>query len=462
MIPELDARLHPEAERRRGDVLQRLFASAMVGRLFARPWLDPVCIWGMEWLLPASRAWAAAGIANGAPEKFAAELGLARPPLGISRRLNRTMKLRAAAEEAFQIWMQAGFASGGDLQAAEARRRAKSQEYFIHRFAYALLARRHGIAAARLTIPAPEEVLAEFQPFFADPDQLFRLPAELPAVTRSASVDRGDVIEYWIKFASPSARDTAWAHVYEAKDRRDGQMPTLIFGHGFAMETEMLRSDGRGYSGLASRGLRIVLPDAPGHNRRAVPGRYGGESFIAAPPVSGLNNLKQAAQELGIIIDWCRAQGPGRVCLGGISLGALTAQVAACRMGTWPNSAKPDALMLLTTTDRVSSLTVDSAIAAAAGLDKAAGIKGWRPEDFAPLARIADATGAAPLDPANIVLLLGTRDNVTPIAGGRRLAEGWRIPPENLFIRDQGHFSAALGLGADPAPLNRAITILTR
>src|SRR6185369_2269070 len=124
-----------------------------------------------------------------------------------------------------------------------------------------------------------------------------------------------------------------------------------IFGHGLAMETEMLRSDGRAFVGLAERGLRVVLPDAPGHNRRAVPGRYGGESFIAAPPSSGLYSLQQAAQELGVIIDWCRAQGPGKVCLGGISLGALTAQVAACRMGAWPASAKPDALLLLTTTD---------------------------------------------------------------------------------------------------------------
>jgi hypothetical protein len=38
----------------------------------------------------------------------------------------------------------------------------------------------------------------------------------------------------------------------------------------------------------------------------------------------------------------------------------------------------------------------------------------------------------------------------------------WRIPPENLFERDQGHFSAAIGLGVDPAPYARMFEILSR
>ena len=52
--------------------------------------------------------------------------------------------------------------------------------------------------------------------------------------------------------------------------------------------------------------------------------------------------------------------------------------------------------------------------------------------------------------------------NVTPFAGGRSLAQMWRIPPENLFERDQGHFSAAIGLGVDPAPYARMFEILSK
>ena len=462
LSPKPNERSNSSAPQRGGDPLQRLLASAAVGGMLARPWIDPLCLWGLKQLLPASRAWAAASVSDGSPETYAAELGLARPPLGVKSRLARTVELRGIAEDACKKWIRAGFNGQGDLRATEATRRGTAQDYLGQRVAYTLFARRHKVGAAKLIIPTPAEALAEFQPFFADPDRLFQLPAELPQIERSVTIDRGDIVEYWIRFQSPSAGDTAWAHVYEAKHRLDGKLPTLIFGHGLAMETEMLRSDGRGYIGLAEQGLRVVLPDAPGHNRRAEPGRYGGESFIAAPPSSSLHNLQQVAQELGVIIDWCRAQGPGRICLGGISLGALTAQVAACRMGSWPTSAKPDSLLLLTTTDRVSTLAFDSAIAVAAELDKAAVAKGWRAADFEPLARIADATETAPIDPQNIVLLIGARDNVTPFAGGRRLADLWRIPAQNLFVRDQGHFSAALGLGSDPAPIRRAIEVLTR
>jgi hypothetical protein len=42
------------------------------------------------------------------------------------------------------------------------------------------------------------------------------------------------------------------------------------------------------------------------------------------------------------------------------------------------------------------------------------------------------------------------------------LAERWRVPPENLFVRDRGHFSAAIGLGVDPAPYARMFHILSR
>ena len=49
---------------------------------------------------------------------------------------------------------------------------------------------------------------------------------------------------------------------------------------------------------------------------------------------------------------------------------------------------------------------------------------------------------------------------MTPYDGGQRLAKNWRIPTENLYVRDQGHFSAAIGLESDPAPYLRTIALL--
>jgi len=430
-------------------------------KLIARPWVDPVCLWGLKRIFPASRAWAAAGISNGDPDRFAAELDLGRVPPGIGKRLKKTADLKRTSDDTFGRWRDTVFGGTGDVWAAEDQRRNAAQAWFGHRFAYLLLARRRGLPAVRLDVPTPAAVMDEFAETILDPDPYFGLPDRLPEVERSRAVANGNVIEYWLRFPSPGGdNDTVYAHVYEPKQKPGGDLPTLIFGHGLAIETEMMKGDLRGYGSVAERGVRVILPDGPGHNRRVADGLYGGESFIMAPPSSGLRHLAQAAKEFGIIAAWARGNGSRHVAFSGMSLGALTSQVAAGRTGKWPAEARPDSLMLLTTTDKVSSLALDSALAVIAGLDVAAQAQGWRPTSFVPLAPIVDAAPTPPVDPERIVLLIGERDTVTPIDGGRRLATKWRVPEKNLFRRDQGHFSAAFGLSVDPSPFRRITEIL--
>jgi hypothetical protein len=64
------------------------------------------------------------------------------------------------------------------------------------------------------------------------------------------------------------------------------------------------------------------------------------------------------------------------------------------------------------------------------------------------------------LDPARIVALLGTEDEILPYASGKELIAAWNLPPENLFVAPLGHFSAALGLYRNPAPLARLAAVL--
>jgi pimeloyl-ACP methyl ester carboxylesterase len=429
-------------------------------KLVARPWVDPVCLWGLKRIFPASRAWAAAGISQGDPDRFADELDCGRVP-GMAKRLKKTVELKRKSDTAFARWNDTVFGGNGDAAAAEDYRRSTAQNWFSHRFTYLMFARRHGLPAVQLDVPTPQEVMVEFAGSIADPDPFFSLPDRLPEVERSREVENGNVIEYWLRFKTPGVdHDTVYAHVYEPKQKPAGGLQTLIFGHGLAIETEMMKGDLRGYGSLAERGLRVILPDAPGHNRRVADGLYGGESFIIAPPSSGLRHLAQAAKEFGIIAAWARGNGSKHVAFSGMSLGALTSQVAATRMAAWPTDARPDALMLLTTTDRVSSLALDSALAVIAGLNVASQAAGWTAASFLPLAKIVDAEATPPVDPERIVLLIGERDTVTPIDGGRRLAAKWQVPAKNLFRRDQGHFSAAFGLGADPSPFRRITEIL--
>ena len=62
----------------------------------------------------------------------------------------------------------------------------------------------------------------------------------------------------------------------------------------------------------------------------------------------------------------------------------------------------------------------------------------------------------------DIVMVLGMRDDVTPYARGAAMAERWGVPADNLFRRDQGHFSVPVGLMSDPEPLTRLVARLRK
>ena len=59
-------------------------------------------------------------------------------------------------------------------------------------------------------------------------------------------------------------------------------------------------------------------------------------------------------------------------------------------------------------------------------------------------------------------MVLGREDTVTAFDEGRDLAERWKVPSENLYIRDQGHFSAAVGVIHDDAPVRRLYEMMMK
>lgn len=434
--------------------------------LLARPWIDPVCLWGLKKVMPASRAWAAAGASSTSLEGFARQLGLFGLPPRLRKKLNTTHRLRLLSKAAQTRWSELAFeGTSGDLAAAELDRRQTAQAFMGNRFRYLGFAKKYRVAPVRYRTPKPDFAIEALSQVLADPDALFLAPEVLPQIERSRTVDHGDVIEYWLRFESDGVgddpADACYAHIYEPKQRA-ASLPSFFFAHGLAMETEMMMDGPRSFLEMARVGLRIVLPDGPGHNRRCKTGYYGGESFLIEPPISGIQHFVRAAREYAALIAWCRAQGPGKISLGGISLGALTAQVTASRWRYWPAECKPDAVFLMTSTARISALPLESSLGHMADIDNEVRRHGWRPEHFQVLEPITDAGAEPPLDPASIVLMIGDRDDVTPATGGYQLARQWRIPKENLFVRDRGHFSAAIGLGVDPAPYARMFDILSR
>jgi len=377
-------------------------------------------------------------------------------------RVARTEGLFMDSESARVRWENAVFGGEGDLALLERSRRRAAQAYMVQRFAYLIEAAVRNVPAASFDLPVPKAATAKLKSALANPAEYFRLPDPMPTVERGRSIDHGDAIEYWLRFSGTTngIPDRVIVHVYEPKDVPADKVPSLVFCHGLAMELEMLAEPPRDFLTIARGGVRVLLPDAPGHNRRCPLGFYGGESFIRTAPLSAVQHFREAAIDIATIVTWCKSQGQGKVGIGGVSLGALSVQVAASRWDRWPAEAKADALMLVTTTEEVSSLPLQSSLARAAGLDSLLRRAGWSEIEMAVLAPLTDASAEPPLDPAKIVLLLGEQDDLTPISGGRLLAQKWRIPAENLFLRNQGHFSAAIGLNAKPEPFVRIVEIL--
>ncbi len=436
-----------------------LLASPMT-RPLTWPWFDRVVLRALAaGYFPLSRVWAAAAAADGSIERFLNEVPLARLPAGaergVARALGRVAERQAAAEAAHRRWQEALFgpsvvASSSGLVAAELERRRASHAFMMARFAFAGLRLRQHLPAVRFAVPARDRVLERYAALADRPS--YALSEPLPQIAQSRPVPSAAGTEYWLSFASPLG-DTAWAHVIEPDGVSDP--PSLVWGHGLGVEIESLDGADDGGGAVPRLGLRLVRLEAPWHNRRRLPGSYGGEPFLATQPEGTLVLLGAAVREFAIATAWCRRQGSARVAIGGTSLGAITSQLAASHAPHWPAPARPDALLLVTTTGDVTELGFKSSLARALGVSQALAAAGWTAADLARLRALVDPAEAPPLPPDDIVMLLGRADDVTPFAGGIALARRWRVPAENLFLRPGGHFSVALGLIADKAPFAR-------
>lgn len=431
-----------------------------VAAAIARPWLDRVVLQlVVRFYFPLSRAWAAALVAEGDAHRFRAELGYDLPPSAVpTRALAKVARLKAAYRAADTAWTEAFFGSSdpgpGTLAAAERAWREASHRLMGARMLFLPLVLRHRLPAVRFRIPDRDEVDATYKRLLAAPDRAYALPASSPPIERSRAIERSWGREYWLRFPSPGPdRDTAWAHVMEPA--APGGAPTLIYGHGLAVELEAYDQIVDGLVGLVPQGVRVVRLDAPWHVRRARPGWYGGELFMATQPLGALDLFQAAVREMGIVAGWARQQGQGRVAFGGTSMGALTAQLAAAHARHWPERHRPDVLFLVTTSDSVAALAFESAISRGVGLPQALEAAGWNAPTLDEYGALTDPGLMAPLPPADIVMVLGRADHVTPCRHGAALADHWHLPGRNLFVYNRGHFSVPIGMFRDRAPLER-------
>lgn len=436
-------------------------------RLVMLPWFDAAALRMLtQWYFPLSRGWATAMAAGGSPERFAQAIPcgpLARRLLpGILARVEERKAALAAADAA---WEAAFFGAGPAHTSFEAARLRAAMALGNLRGALVPLHLRSPLPAVAWHIEAPEQVAQRHGRRLEHADEAFADAFDLADIEVSRGFLSSLGIEGWLRFPAPTAAVTgpAWARV-AAPLAIDGagspRGPSLVFTHGIAMETEFTGATRHSLAGLLDAGIRVIRPEGPWHGRRRLPGTYGGEPIFAGGPGGLLDYFHAHVLELGRLVAWARATRGGPVCLGGVSLGALTAQLAAVMARNWPPEQRPDALFLVSPSHSLLAVTFEGSLTRALGVPQAIRAGGWSVAEINRWQPLLDPVDEPAVDPARIVVVIGRSDDVTLTEGGEALVEAWRLPVENVFRAPAGHFSTSLGLTRDAAPFTRLLQIL--
>ncbi len=442
------------------------------GWLFGWPWLDPLASMALRrWYFPLSRLWAAAEISGGCVDSFFEAVPLhplRSPRRGLEETLAEFEEARITAAAIDRAWHNGFFRSEGPdgvppsdaaLAALEASRFNARHRLNMMRRGFRGLLKTHP-ARVGFAIPEPSDVADCYERALADPRPAFAAPDPMPPVRISRSIATRQGRDYWLSFRSPSRRlgDHVFARVHEPAGVVDP--PTVIFGHGVCIEFDHWRRLIDETAGLVERGIRVIRPEAPWHGRRRPRGFYGGERMIAAFPLGNLDLVTGAVREWAVLADWARQTSDGPLAFAGSSLGALTAQLAADRSNAWPSHLRPDALFLITHCWQFSHALEEGELMRILGGEDTVKAKGWQPETVGRYLALLAPGAAPPIPPDRIVSVLGRQDRVTPFASGAELVKSWKVPPENCFFWDRGHFSIPVTLMRNHAPLDRFAEVL--
>lgn len=437
------------------------------GWLAAHRFFDPAGLSILSHVFfPASRLWAAAEAGGMDRDAFYRSVPML-PHLEDRSRLGRALAIaghaREAAKAADERWEDVLFAQGGSSEvaraAAEAARKHARHAYNMTRQHFARLSLRH-VPRLKHETRSPHEVALRFGHLLADPAPIFARPASEPRIERSGDFAYAEGRDYFVRFQSPSRPpgDMVTARVHEPSGAVDP--PTIIYGHGICVEFDHWNGLIDETPELIRRGYRVIRPEAPWHGRRRPEGYYGGERVLATFPEGALDALSAAVTEWSVLASFARATSKGPLVFGGVSLGAMTAQLAAERSQDWPAELRPDVLYLVTHCGSIADAIFSGAIPKLfGGLDEAIDI-GWSHEEAARYLAITDPKRRLPLPSRHIVSVLGRRDVVTPFASGQALVERWCLPSDNVFILDRGHFSVPMSLVRDHRPINRLTDIV--
>lgn len=439
------------------------------GALIARPWFDRVAAYALRrWYIPVSRYWAAASISEGELDAFLASLGDVKPTSSVTamqKAISQTADAARARRDAEAQWEAMFFGTDdiapGVLAAIEeSRLQAATAHNMMRR---ALLWARFSPTPEPVmwSVSTPDEVAGLLGTELTAPQAVLGSTLGAPP-RRTLTIPGSGWRKYWLRFPSPWPRlenESVTAWVWEPDGVADP--PTLIWGHGLCMDPDHWAGLREDVQVFVDAGIRVIRPEAAWHGRRVPDGEHAGERFIGASPLGAVDCLAASTVEWRVLIDWARSSSNGPVAIGGISLGAMTAQLVAAKARYWPKEHWPDAMLLVTHCASMWHAHDRGILSDVWGSRRKVRDAGWDEDKFRMLAHLAEPLEAPTVAPDRIVSLLGDRDKVTPFESARQMLSAWQVPERNIFVRRQGHFSIVLGLLRDNAPL-RAFAELLR
>jgi pimeloyl-ACP methyl ester carboxylesterase len=449
------------ADHRRTKVLLKL--RPWLGKMIFPGWLDRPITRGLtRWYMPVSRLWAAALAAEGDPEHLRAQLPLPVTPQ-LVRDLHETERRRLIHADAHAEWDERLFAKQGSppdlLLAADTARGDAAVKLAGLRLRFLKYVRAHRICPIRWEISGREDLESAHGKRLAAGESAFDLLDVLPAIEESHAILHQNRRKYWLRFSSPVMPDAspAWAEVQEPLKGRPRL--TLIMHHGIGVEFDDWRQPHEPIVPKALNDIRVIRPVGLWHGLRRLPGWFGGEPVFGRAPIAILDYMRAGVAESAALIAWANAKGDGPVVLGGTSLGALVAQLAASVAGRWPVAARPDMLFLICPGRDFVRIAFEGGLTAQSGLGAALAEAGWTADSLKPWRLLAEPMSALAVPPQRTVVVLGRRDDLTFFADAEEMLRNWNIPAENIFATRIGHFTTYLGLMFDDRPLRRLLQI---
>jgi len=110
----------------------------------------------------------------------------------------------------------------------------------------------------------------------------------------------------------------------------EGPRPTLVFVHGYIMDSHFANSWGFSLPWLYKMGYDILMPTLPFHGSRREKGQpFSGFGFLSGGLAHMNESMLQAIQELRVWLDYLFNQGAPQVGISGLSLGGYLSAIMA-------------------------------------------------------------------------------------------------------------------------------------